>query len=137
MFDFQNANRIITPMSSLDKLVSYMECSEDLLSDLDLLIREIYLPLLSSSSGPKPAVPKAAGEQERELRGAMGIGRPEAAQGNLIADRMNELLHKILSSVDIAYGQTQGALMLPMPNIDLLIGLMHPSAGEEVPSPEG
>ena len=118
-----------------------MECTEDLLSHLDLLIREIYLPMLGSPWG-QPATPASkapAPEGERAPKDAgREAGRSELVQGNRNVEKMNELLHKILSSVDVAYGHTQGSLLLPMPNTDLLMGLMHPPSSEdESLSPEG
>lgn len=98
----------------LDRYITYLECPENLLSHLDVLIRDVYLPLLSC--------PWPSGDKGSPL--ISGKRNPE---------QLNELLHRMLSTVDVAFGQMQGALVLPLPNLDLLLGLVHPDAVAEPP----
>ena len=96
----------------LDRYITYLECPENLLSHLDVLILDVYLPLLSC---PWPTVD----------------GGSPLISGKRNPEQLNELLHRMLSTVDVAFGQMQGALVLPLPNLDLLLGLMHPEAVTE------
>lgn len=63
----------------------YMDCGENALLQLDMLTREIYLPLLCS-------------------------GTFHASSHGLNADKIMDLLHRLMSQVEIAQGHTEVAL---------------------------
>ncbi len=62
--------------------VVYQDCEDDALLQIDLLAREVYLPLLCS-------------------------GQKYAASCGLSTDKMVDILHGLVSDVEVTHGHTQ------------------------------
>ena len=65
-----------------DDEVMYMDCGENAMAQLDLLTREVYLPLLCADT-------------------------QHAVNYGLSADRLMDLLHRLMSQVETIQGHTE------------------------------
>ena len=72
-----------------------MDCSDDALTQLDILTREVYLPLLTA-------------------------GQESPSSGGASSDRMMDSLHRLMANLETTQGHVQGAVVLPLPSIDVL-----------------
>ena len=67
---------------STDSEVMYMDCGDNALLQLDMLTREIYLPLLCSDT-------------------------QHAAKHGVSSDKIMDLLHRLMSQVETVQGHTE------------------------------
>ena len=70
---------IYSPIPFLAEEIVYQDCTDNALSQVDLLTREIYLPLLCSEQG-------------------------HASSYGLSADKLMDLLHRLMGGVEVTQG---------------------------------
>lgn len=80
---------------NLDNEIMFMDCSSNALEHIEMLCREVYLPLLCSD-------PYSANDT--------GVN----------ADKLLDVLHRLMAHVEIAQGHAEGEVYLPLPSIAVL-----------------
>ncbi|CAH1797693.1 unnamed protein product [Owenia fusiformis] len=75
--------------------VYYTDCSDVPLEHIELLTREVYLPLLCI---------------DQSHASALGIN----------ADKLMDVLHRLMATVEVAQGHIEGQIVLPFPSIEVL-----------------
>lgn len=79
----------------LDNEVMFMDCNESPLLQLENLTREVLLPLLCSDTA-------------------------RTAEYGVSADKLMDILHRLMSSAEVARGAMQGEVILSLPSIEVL-----------------
>ncbi|XP_033641709.1 dynein beta chain, flagellar outer arm-like [Asterias rubens] len=74
--------------------VVYTDCDTTSLTQLDLLSREVYLPLLCTD----------------------GL----LTYGGVSADKLMDILHRMMGNVEVTEGNVEGDIILPLPSIEVL-----------------
>jgi dynein heavy chain len=74
--------------------VVYTDCDTTALAQLDLLAREVYLPLLCTDG--------------------------MLTYGGVSADKLMDILHRMMGNVEVTEGHVEGDIILPLPSIEVL-----------------
>ncbi|XP_064599567.1 LOW QUALITY PROTEIN: uncharacterized protein LOC135466077 [Liolophura sinensis] len=80
---------------NMDEEVMYVDCSSQPLEHLNLLTRQVFLPFLCTN---------------QNLADASGMN----------ADKLMDVLHKLMATVEVTQGQIEGKLVLSLPSVEVL-----------------
>lgn len=96
-----------------DEQLTYYETTQAVFDHVDLMLREVYLPLLcgGSQAVPHPPTPKSG---DLASSGVGGSG------GGVNVDKLMDLLHRIMAAVQVSNGLSEGQVILAMPSIEVL-----------------
>lgn len=94
--------------------MTFFESSSRIFDYMDTMTREIFMPLLCSSS--TSAVASSGGDIMLN-GGEITTSDPLAAQS---ADKLMDVMHRIISQIAIAQSQITDSVNLPMPSLGLL-----------------
>lgn len=96
--------------------MTFFESSNRVFDHMDMMTREIFMPLLCSSSSNVP-LPGEMSTEQSSLSLISSSNDPLAFQS---ADKLMDVFHRIISQIAIAKSQISDSVNLPMPSLSLL-----------------
>lgn len=87
--------------------MAYFESSNRIFDHMDLMTREVFMPLLCSSSPPTDSPTVQSNESA-------------SSSSTQSADKLMDIMHRIISQIAIAQSQIGDSVNLPMPSLGLL-----------------
>uniref|UniRef100_A0A1X7UKN4 Uncharacterized protein n=1 Tax=Amphimedon queenslandica TaxID=400682 RepID=A0A1X7UKN4_AMPQE len=102
LFFIKNTHTSRLNKETIGNEVVCSECSEDPIEHLELVLREVYLPLLA------------------EQKEGAAASSAASAQG-ISPERIMDILHRMISNIQVTQGHLSGDLVLPIPSLDILV----------------
>ena len=87
---------------------------------MDLMTREIFMPLLCSSSSTGAAGQLAAISSPQATSTDLSSSMSEMTTHSSSADKLMDIMHRIISQIALAQSQVGDSVNLPMPSLTLL-----------------